>query len=63
MAANTSVLYGCDRAALGKLMVLDSAAQFKPIAALPFSLDRNSAFFKVQEVYDISLEMKKKGYF
>jgi hypothetical protein len=28
-----------------RTMVLDSAAQFKPIAALPFSLDRNSAFF------------------
>lgn len=45
-----------------RTMVLDSAAQFKPIAALPFSLDKNSPFFKeVQEVYDISLEMKKKG--
>jgi hypothetical protein len=28
-----------------RTMVLDSAAQFKPIAALLFSLDRNSAFF------------------
>lgn len=45
-----------------RTLVLDSASQFKPIPALPFSLDKNSAFFKeVQEVYDISLDMKKKG--
>lgn len=45
-----------------RTLVLDSAAQFKPIPALPFSLDKNSPFFKqVQEVYDISLMMKKKG--
>jgi PAP2 superfamily len=43
-------------------LILDSAAQFKPTPALPFSLEKNSAFFKqVQEVYDISLMMKKKG--
>ena len=45
-----------------RTMVLDSASQFKPIPAFPFSLNRNSPFFKeVQEVYDISKEMTKKG--
>lgn len=45
-----------------RTMVLDSASQFKPVPALPFSVDKNSAFFKeVQEVYDISKEMVKKG--
>lgn len=45
-----------------RTLVLDSASQFKPIPALPFSLDKKSPFFKqVQEVYDISLKMKKMG--
>lgn len=45
-----------------RTMVLDSASQFKPVPALPFSLDKNSPFFKqVMEVYNISLNMKKKG--
>jgi hypothetical protein len=45
-----------------RTLLLDSASQFKPIPALPFSLDKKSAFFKqVQEVYDISLNMKKMG--
>lgn len=45
-----------------RTMVLDSASQFKPVPPAPFSLDKNSTFFKeVQEVYDISLMMKKKG--
>lgn len=45
-----------------RTMVLDSASQFKPVPPVPFSLDKNSTFFKeVQEVYDISLMMKKKG--
>ena len=45
-----------------RTLVLDSASQFKPIPALPFSLDKNSPFFKqVQEVYDISIKMKKMG--
>jgi hypothetical protein len=45
-----------------RTLVLDSASQFKPIPALPFSLDKNSSFFKqVQEVYDISLVLQKKG--
>lgn len=43
-------------------MVLDSASQFKPIPALGYSTDKNSPFFKeVQQVYDISLDMQKKG--
>jgi hypothetical protein len=45
-----------------RTLVLDSASQFKPAPALPFSLDKSSPFFKqVQEVYDISLATKKKG--
>jgi PAP2 superfamily len=45
-----------------RTLVLDSASQFKPIPALPFSLVKSSPFFKqVQEVYDISKEMIKKG--
>jgi hypothetical protein len=45
-----------------RTMVLDSAAQFKPLPALAFSLDKNSAFFKqVQEVYDSSKAVAKKG--
>ena len=45
-----------------RTMVIDSSSQFKPAPALPFSTDKNSAFFKeVQEVYDISQEMIKKG--
>ena len=45
-----------------RTLVLDSASQFKPAPALPFSLDKNSPFFKqVKEVYDISLATKKKG--
>ena len=45
-----------------RTLVLDSASQFSPIPALAFSLDKKSPFFKqVQEVYDISLEMKEKG--
>lgn len=45
-----------------RTLVLDSASQFKPVPAFPFSLDKKSPFFKeVQEVYDISKEMIKKG--
>ena len=45
-----------------RTMVLDSASQFKPIPAFTFSLDKNSPFFKeVQEVYNISKQMIKKG--
>jgi hypothetical protein len=45
-----------------RTLVLDSASQFKPVPPVPFSLVKSSPFFKqVQEVYDISLDMKKKG--
>lgn len=45
-----------------RTLVLDSASQFKPIPALSFSLEKNSPFFKeVQEVYDTSLMVAKKG--
>ena len=45
-----------------RTLVLDSASQFRPAPALPFSLDKKSPFFKqVQEVYDISLATKSKG--
>jgi len=45
-----------------RTLVMDSASQFKPVPPVPFSLEKNSPFFKqVQEVYEISLEMKKKG--
>jgi PAP2 superfamily len=45
-----------------RTLVLDSASQCKPIPAFPFSLDKNSAFFKqAKEVYDSSIEVAKKG--
>jgi hypothetical protein len=45
-----------------RTLAIDSASQFKPIPALPFSLDKNSPFFKeVMEVYNTNLLMKKKG--
>lgn len=45
-----------------RTMVLDSSSQFKPVPAFAFSLDKKSPFFQeVQEVYDISKEMIKKG--
>lgn len=45
-----------------RTMVLDSASQFKPVPALPYSTEKNSPFFKeVQEVYDISKMMIQKG--
>lgn len=45
-----------------RTLVLDSASQFKPIPALAFSLDKSSPFYKqIIEVYNISLEIKKKG--
>jgi hypothetical protein len=45
-----------------RTMVIDSSSQFKPAPAIPFSTNKNSAFFKqVQEVYNISQEMIKKG--
>ncbi|QMU66673.1 MAG: phosphatase PAP2 family protein [Flavobacteriaceae bacterium] len=45
-----------------RTLVLDSAAQFKPAKHPPFSLEKNSAFYKeLIEVYDISREITKKG--
>jgi PAP2 superfamily len=45
-----------------RTMVIDSASQFKPAPAIPYSTEKNSIFFKqVQEVYTISQEMIKKG--
>lgn len=45
-----------------RTLVLDSASQCKPIAAIPFSLDKNSTFFKqAKEVYDSSIAVAKKG--
>jgi PAP2 superfamily len=45
-----------------RTMVLDTAAQFKPAPALPYSTDKNSPFFKqVLEIYEISKTMAKKG--
>ena len=42
--------------------VLDSAAQFKPLPPPPFSLDKNSPFYKeLKEVYEVSEEITKKG--
>ena len=45
-----------------RTLVIDSASQFKPLPPFEFSLNKNSEFFKqVQEVYDTSLMMQKKG--
>ncbi|WP_395066074.1 vanadium-dependent haloperoxidase, partial [Flavobacterium sp.] len=45
-----------------RTLVLDSSSQFKPIPALAYSTNKSSPFFKqVQEVYDISQMMIKKG--
>lgn len=42
--------------------VIDSAAQFKPIPPPPYSMDKNSLFYKeLKEVYDISNEITTKG--
>lgn len=42
--------------------VLDSAAQFKPIPPPPFSMDKESDFYKeLREVYDISMDITKRG--
>ena len=43
-------------------LVLDSAAQFKPLPPPAFSMDKNSDFYKeLQEVYDVSQEITEKG--
>ena len=45
-----------------RTLVTDSSSQFKPAPAIAFSLNKNSEFFKqVQEVYETSLMMQKKG--
>ncbi|MEC4003213.1 vanadium-dependent haloperoxidase [Flavobacterium sp. SUN052] len=45
-----------------RTLVIDSSSQFKPAPALKYSIDKSSPFFKqVQEVYDISQMMIKKG--
>lgn len=42
--------------------VIDSATQFKPVPPPPFSLDPESRFYKeLMEVYNVSLEVTKKG--
>lgn len=42
--------------------VIDSAAQFKPLPPPEFSMNEESDFYKeVKEVYDISMEITKKG--
>ncbi len=42
--------------------VIDSAAQFKPVAPPDFSLNKDSDFYKeLKEVYDISQEITAKG--
>ncbi|MBN2867318.1 MAG: vanadium-dependent haloperoxidase [Flavobacteriaceae bacterium] len=42
--------------------ILDSAAQFKPIPPPEFSLKKDSKFYKeVMEVYNVSLNITKKG--
>lgn len=45
-----------------RTLVLDSASQFKPKPAVPFSLDKNSDFYKqMMEVYEIGNNIVKKG--
>jgi len=42
--------------------VIDSASQFKPVAPPPFSMKKDSDFYKeLKEVYDISQEITAKG--
>ncbi|MEL4455328.1 vanadium-dependent haloperoxidase [Lutimonas vermicola] len=42
--------------------VIDSAAQFKPVPPPPFSMEKDSDFYKeLKEVYDISNEITKSG--
>lgn len=45
-----------------RTMVLDSAAQFKPIRHPEFSMDPNSPFYKeLQEVYTVTKKIRKNG--
>ena len=42
--------------------VIKTAGQFKPVPPPPFSMDKESDFYKeLQEVYDISMDITKKG--
>lgn len=42
--------------------VIDSASQFKPTPPPPFSMEKGTDFYKeLKEVYDISMEITKKG--
>ena len=42
--------------------VIDSAAQFKPVPPPPFSMEKDSDFYKeLKEVYDISNQITKRG--
>lgn len=42
--------------------VIQAPDQFKPIPPLPFSMNKKSGFYKeLKEVYDISLNLSKKG--
>jgi len=42
--------------------VIDSSQQFKPIPPPPFSMEKDSDFYKeLKEVYDISIEITEKG--
>ncbi|MDI6032106.1 vanadium-dependent haloperoxidase [Flavobacterium sp. LB2P84] len=44
-----------------RTLVMDSASQFKPIAAYPFSTDKNSAFYKdAKETYDVGNLISEK---
>ncbi len=45
-----------------RTLVMDSASQFKPVPAYPYSLKKDSPFYKdLMEVYEISKTMKTKG--
>ncbi|MCJ7467549.1 MAG: vanadium-dependent haloperoxidase [Maribacter sp.] len=42
--------------------VIDSANQFKPVPPYPFSLEKNSAFYReLKEVYDIGKKIEQEG--
>ena len=45
-----------------RAFALDSAAQFKPVPPPAFSMEKESDFYKeLKEVYDISIDITKKG--
>ena len=44
-----------------RTLVMDSASQFKPVAPYPFSIDKNSAFYKeAKETYDTGNRISEK---